>query len=214
MFALGGVGIIARRLVMRMPGGGGDHSSRTAIFAARERERNVVELYLRGATFEQIGRQLNVDRSTACKAWQRALKRLPKPDVEAMRTAQGERLQRMRGKVWTEIAGRADPADPTKVIPPGPQLFNDLIGTELKIEAREAALFGLDAPTKQQIVATAMLGAPLSEEELDRRLDRLTVDEQHEFTRLLLKMEGRLAEPEPQLAGSEAAPPKLEPLKS
>jgi DNA-binding CsgD family transcriptional regulator len=41
----------------------------------------VVELCLRGATFEQIGRQLNIDRSTAYKAWQRTLKRLPTADV-------------------------------------------------------------------------------------------------------------------------------------
>jgi len=41
----------------------------------------------------------------------------------------------------------------------------------------EVALYGLDAPAKQQIVASAMLGAALSEEELDRRLNRLTVAE-------------------------------------
>jgi DNA-binding CsgD family transcriptional regulator len=72
--------------------GGGDHSSRTATFAARERERNVVELCPRGATFEQIGRQLNIERSTAYKAWQRALKRMPTADVETLRKAQSERL--------------------------------------------------------------------------------------------------------------------------
>jgi hypothetical protein len=105
-----------------VPGGGGDHSSRSATFAARERERNGVELCLRGATFEQIGRQLNIERSTAYKAWQRALKRLPNADVETLRKAQSERLQRMRGKLWTEIAGRADPSNLSKVIAPNPFL--------------------------------------------------------------------------------------------
>jgi hypothetical protein len=60
-------------------------------------------------TFEQIGHQLNAERSTAYKAWERALKRLPKANVEALRKA-GRRLQRLRGKALTEIAGRADPA--------------------------------------------------------------------------------------------------------
>ena len=166
--------------------------------AARERERNVVELCLRGATFEQIGRQLNMDRSTAYKAWDRALKRLPKADVEALRKAQSERLQRMRGKVWTEIAGRADPRDPTKVVAPSPELLNDLIGTALRIEAREAALHGLDAPAKQQVLAaTATFSQPISDEELDRQLARLTEEERETFMMLLQKLQGRWVEPPP-----------------
>ena len=181
-----------------VPRGGGDHSSRSATFAARERERNVVELCLRGATFEQIGRQLNIDRSTAYKAWQRALKRLPAADVEALRKAQSERLQRMRGKLWTEIAGRADPNNPSNVIAPSPELLNDLIGTALRLEAREARLFGLDAPTKQQIAAPPVTFAqPMSDEEADRQWARLTPEEQEQFMMLLQKMQGRWIEPRP-----------------
>jgi len=123
-------------------GSGGDHRSRSATFAARERERNVVELCLRGATFEQVGRQLNIERSTAYKAWQRVLKRLPTADVETLRKAQSERLQRMRRKLWTEIAGRADPSNPSKVNAPSPELLNDLIGTVL---ANTHGLFVLKA---------------------------------------------------------------------
>ena len=181
-----------------MPGGGGDHSSRSATFATRERERNVVELCLRGATFEQIGRQLNIDRSTAYKAWQRALKRLPSADVETLRKTQSERLQRMRGKVWTEIAGRADPNNPSKVIAPSPELLNDLIGTALRLEAREARLFGLDAPTKQQIAAAPVTFAqPMSDEGAERQWARLTSEEQDQFMVLLQKMQGRWVEPRP-----------------
>jgi hypothetical protein len=36
-------------------------------------------------TFEQIDHQLNIERSTAYKAWERTLKRLPKANVEALR---------------------------------------------------------------------------------------------------------------------------------
>jgi len=177
-------------------GGGGDHRSRSATFAARECERNVVELCLRGAAFEQVGRQLNIERSTAYKAWQRVLKRLPTADVETLRKAQSERLQRMRGKLWTEIAGRADPNNPSKVIAPSPELLNDLIGTLLRIEAREARLFGLDAPTKQQIsTAPATFAQPVSDEELERQWDRLTSDEQDAFMILLQKLQGRWVEP-------------------
>ena len=181
-----------------MPGGGGDRSSRKATLAARERERTIVELWLRGATFEQIGQKLGIDRSTAYKARDRVLKRLPKADIEALRKAQGERLQRMRGKVWSELSSTGDP-----------ELINALTGTLLKIETREADLFGLDAPVKQQIVAR-MFAEPLSEEELDRRLDRLSVPEQHEFRRLLMKMEGRLTEGEPRPIENAALPPRPE----
>jgi hypothetical protein len=156
----------------------------------------VVELYLRGATFEQIGRQLNIDRSTAYKAWQRTLKRTPTADVETLRKAQSERLQRMRGKLWTEIAGRADPSNPSKVIAPSPELLNDLIGTALRIEAREARLFGLDAPTKQQISpGPATFAQPMSDEEAERQWNRLTEDERDQFMILLQKLQGRWVEP-------------------
>ena len=181
-----------------MPRGGGDHSSRSATFAARERERNVVELCLRGATFEQSADNSTIDRSTAYKAWQRALKRLPSADVETLRKTQSERLQRMRGKVWTEIAGRADPNNPSKVIAPSPELLNDLIGTALRLEAREARLFGLDAPTKQQIAAAPVAFAqPMSDEEAERQWARLTPEEQDQFMVLLQKMQGRWVEPRP-----------------
>jgi DNA-binding NarL/FixJ family response regulator len=191
-----------------MPGGGGDHSSRRAIFEARERERKIVELVLRGATYEQVGRQLNIHPSTVCKAWQRAMTRLPKSDIEAMRTMQSERLQRLRGKAWSEMSGRTDPTDPTRIIPLSPELLNNYINTALKIEARDAALHGLDAPTRQQIVATALVGSALLDQELDRGLDRLSADEQREFIRLQLKIEGRLIEAETPPADAESSEPE------
>jgi hypothetical protein len=77
---------------------------------------------------------------------------LPTADVDSLCKAQSERLQQMRGKLWTEIAGRADPS---KVFAPSPELLNDLSGTVLWIEAREARIFALDAPTRQQIVGTS-----------------------------------------------------------
>jgi hypothetical protein len=130
-------------------------------------------------------------------AWQRALKRLPTAEVETLREAQSERLQRMRGKVWTEIAGRADPSNPSTVIAPSPELLNDLICT-LRIEAHEARLFGLDAPTKQQISpGPATFAQPVSDEEAERQWNRLTEDERDQFMILLQKMQGRWVERRP-----------------
>jgi len=109
--------------IKRVGGGGGDHRSRSATFAARERERNVVELCLRGATFEQVGRQLNIERSTAYQGLAgECSSGCPRPTVETLRKTQSERLQRMRGKLWTEIAGRAARTIRSKVIAPSPEL--------------------------------------------------------------------------------------------
>jgi len=74
--------------------------------------------------------------------------------------------------------------------------------------ARDAALHGLDAPTRQQIVATALVGSALLDQELDRGLDRLSADEQREFIRLQLKIEGRLIEAETPPADAESSEPE------
>jgi hypothetical protein len=179
-----------------VPRGGGDHSSRAATLAARERERNVVELCLRGATFEQIGRQLNIDRSTAYKAWGRALKRLPKADVEAMRKMESERIRDLRFRVWNELAGRPDPNDPAKTVRPEPGLVIDLVDKAIKIARHEARLFGLDTSSTQQVVST-VVGQPISDEELDQGLARLTEQERDTFMMLLQKLQGRWVEPPP-----------------
>lgn len=175
-----------------MPGGGGDHKSARATFDARAREANVVQLHLRGITFEQIGQQLGIDRSTASKAWDRAIERLPAADVEAMRKAQGERIELMRQKVWGAISGRRD-ANGQVVLPSTDQL-NDLIDRALKIERHEALLWGLDAPTRSAIVS-AVAGQALTDAEVDIRLARLTPEEQELFMKLVAKMEGRWLEP-------------------
>jgi hypothetical protein len=75
---------------------------------------------------------------------------------------------------------------------PSPIPVNALVTTALRIEARDARLFGLDAPTKQQILAAMVtFGQPISDQELDRRLARLTEAEKMQFVRLLNKRDGR-----------------------
>ena len=75
-------------------------------------------------------------------------------------------------------------------------LLPDLIDRALRIDIREAKLFGLDAPTKSEVSGPE--GKPLSVlasvdgQDLKRRLDEnLTIDEQGMFITLLNKIEGR-----------------------
>jgi hypothetical protein len=81
-------------------------------------------------------------------------------------------------------------------------------------------VFGLDAPTKQQVMnVVPMIGGELSKEEMDRRLWRLTEAEKLEFVRLLEKMEGRGAhaeesEPEPETSPNGSGVPPQTELKS
>jgi hypothetical protein len=45
-------------------------------------------------------------------AFNRAVKRLPKNDVEALRKLEGERIQDLRFRIWNELGGRPDPQNP------------------------------------------------------------------------------------------------------
>jgi hypothetical protein len=188
-----------------MPGGGGDHSSRGAIAAARERERQVVQLAIRGLNWGEIARQLGMgDESTARKAFERAVKRIPKKDVEMLRTLQSERLNDARRRVYSELAGRQervpDPEHPgqmtTITVRPTIQEVYDGVDRIVRIDIREANLYGLDAPKKSDIVESFTVGPPsLSDEEIEIRMSRLTEEEQGLYLKLITKMDGRWVEP-------------------
>jgi hypothetical protein len=64
----------------------------------------------------------------------------------------------------------------------------------VKIEIREANLYGLDAPNNSEVMA-AVTGQAISDEEIDIQLARLTPEEQAEFIRFTAKMRGRWVEP-------------------
>ena len=175
---------------------GGNRKSREVVLAARERERQVIQLYIRGATFAQIAQQLGLGgESGARMAWNRALKRLPAADVEAMRKLSEERIQQMRQKIWSEMAGRRDPNDPNRTIPSNIPI-TELVDRAVRIDRHEAMLFGLDAPTKSDVL-TRVTGQPISDEQLDEGLARLTEQEREQFMMLLAKLEGRWVEPPP-----------------
>jgi hypothetical protein len=118
------------------------------------------------------------------------------------RTLQSERLNDARLRIYTELAGREtevpDPASPgqTKRVTVRPTVEEVYAGVDriVRIEIREANLYGLDAPKKSDIIMSAV-GRLFSAEEIDIQLARLTDAEQDTFMMLLAKMQGRLVEP-------------------
>jgi quercetin dioxygenase-like cupin family protein len=66
----------------------------------------------------------------------------------------------------------------------------------VKVSRHEAMMFGLDAPAKSDVVAH-FTGQPISDEELDAGLARLTEQERETFMMLLQKLQGRWVEPPP-----------------
>lgn len=89
-----------------------------ARLAAAEHQRQVILLRIRGLAFDAIGRQLGLSKQAAHKLYKRALNRTPKRDVEEMRKLEEERIADLRQRLWSRLAGRPDPNDPTKTIQP------------------------------------------------------------------------------------------------
>ena len=137
--------------------------------------------------------------STARKAFNRAIKRIPAKDVELLRTLQSERLNDARRRVYSELAGRQeqvpDPAN-MKTVTVRPTIEEVYAGVDriVKIEIREANLYGLDVPKKSEVVG-AIAGQDVSDEEYKIRMARLTPAEQDLFMKLVAKLEGRWLEP-------------------
>jgi DNA-binding CsgD family transcriptional regulator len=178
-----------RRRTQEMAGRGASPEVRQA---AAERRRQVSQLRLRGLTFEAIGKQLGISRNLAYKHYRRGLRLIPAAAVDEMRNLEGERITDARRRIYTELAGRPNPKfpnDPTKTIRPSPRLVLRLIDTVLKISHHEALLYGLYAPRNVQAKSPPV--QPVSDDELDRQLARLTDAEQDEFMRLHRKMDGR-----------------------
>jgi len=99
--------------------------------------------------------------------------------------------QRLSGR----LAGRPDPNDPTKTIPPTTDEMVALISQVIRLSRHEAMLCGMDETTKAQIVSAVVGQAAISEAELDVRMARLTPEEQDLFMKLVAKLEGRWVEP-------------------
>jgi hypothetical protein len=162
---------------------------------AAERQRQVVQLRLRGLSFESIGKQLGgISKQAAHKLCKTALRLIPKPDVEELLKLEVERIADLRSRIWSRLAGRPDPNDPTKMIQPNNEELVALVNQAIRLGRHEALLLGLDPPSKAAVVP-AVVGRLISDEDLDRQLARLTPDEQDALMILAAKMQGRWVEP-------------------
>lgn len=106
---------------------------------AREREAQALELRKGGATLEQIGQALGINRSTAKRALDRALQRLAddhREDAEQVKAVENTRLDALFMAHWPKaLAGHGEATDRI-----------------LRIMERRAKLNGLDGPIKVQDV--------------------------------------------------------------
>jgi hypothetical protein len=180
-------------------------SSPQARIAAAEHQRQVVLLRIRGLPFEAIGRQLGFSKVAAYKLYKKALKATPKADIEELRKLELERIADLRQRLWTALAGKPDPNDPTKMIRPEGETLATLINAATRLSRHEAMVVGLDAGTKSEFVAS-VVGRPLNYEESARQWDRLALEEQDQFMRLLAKLQGRWVEPQPASIETTATP--------
>jgi len=118
---------------------------------AAERQRQVLQLRLRGLSFDAIGKQLGCSQQIAFKVYRKALRAIVHPAVEELRKLEAERIADLRQRIWSELAGRPDPADPQKAIRPDPATVVALIGQAIKLARHEASIFGMvvqpDAPS-------------------------------------------------------------------
>jgi hypothetical protein len=132
------------------------------------------------------------------KAFDRAFKRIPAKDVEKLRALQSERLNDARRRVYTELAGRQEP-DPEhpgqmRTVRLSPDEVFRGVDRIVRLEEREATLLVLDASKKSEVLS-AIIGQPISDEEMDIQLGRLTQEERDTLMMLVAKMQGRWVEP-------------------
>lgn len=129
--------------------------------AHAETDAKAVRLRAQGASYSAIGKALGYsDASGAFRAVQRGLAAVVAPDVRELRLLQGEELDQVQRECWKIIAaphlkssnsGRVvlDPATQEPLLDPAPTIA--ALNTLLKVSARRAALFGLDAPTSLRV---------------------------------------------------------------
>lgn len=120
----------------------GDTHSEQARAQTLQRAKQIFELRLRGATFDEIARLVGMHRKGVEKAYYRELAGISKDARERLQKEQKERIDRRRSRLWTRFEGTND-------IEQMAQLNRELT----RLDLREAKLFGLDEPTKVDLSA-------------------------------------------------------------
>src|SRR5258708_269235 len=180
-------------------------SSPAARLAAAETRRQVVALRIRGTPSQTIGRQLGISKVAAYNHFKMAMKTTPKRDLEELRTLELERIADLRQRLWAELAGKPDPDDPTRIIRPEGEALATLINAAVKLSRHEAMVLGLDAPTRNEVLASVG-GHALDYEKLGEQWGQLTTEEQDVLMQLLAKCQGRWVEPQPSSIETTATP--------
>lgn len=120
---------------------------RASSMATLEREKRAVEMRRERYTYAQIAASLSLSTQGAWKMVQRAYKRVPAGQVEALRLEDGDMLDRLHHAHWhAALDGDIEAA---KVI--------------LKIADQRAKLFGLNAPVKVDATLRSKTDAEIEE---------------------------------------------------
>jgi DNA-binding CsgD family transcriptional regulator len=142
---------------------------------ARERERQCLELRLRGATFVDIGKQIGISAQGAEKSYKRALRRIPQTEALACRKEQRERLDRLRVRAWNRLGA----------LPVGDPGVDLAVQSALRIEQRESKLLGLDAPRQLEVQQHEDPSTLVQKELNQAMLARLSIDEKRQLLALI-----------------------------
>ena len=163
---------------------GGDRVSPVSQRRTSEREAQILELRLRKIPFEKIGQTLGMSKSAACKAYYRALHRIPLRHAKEIVTEELETLDRMESRLWREIE------KPDVEVRSICALAQRLLG----IQQRRAKLLGLDAPQQLDVsVLKPEIDNASSLRMEQQRLERLTPEDKRTLLLLLAKMSAESA---------------------
>jgi hypothetical protein len=124
---------------------------------AFERKLRALELRKGGATFEQIGKTLDVSTATAYSYVMEALKETLREPADELRTLELERIDRLALALWPRAVGERESVDGRIVVHPADLRAVDRV---VKLMERRAALLGLDAP--QKLEQSGSNGGPIS----------------------------------------------------
>lgn len=125
--------------------------------------RQVVQFRAAGLTFDEIAERVGYkSRSGAKEAYDAALRWWGREAVDDLRTIEGERLESLWRRVFSEILGNPD-------MEVGEMIA--LVNTAVRVSARKSALFGLDAPRQVEVAGAG--GGPVQTDVGQILLERL-----------------------------------------
>src|SRR5690625_1421377 len=154
-----------------MGNGKGNSANRDADdYAESKITKQCLELRLAGATYEDIGEVVGRHKANVYRRIKKAIREIPKSEVEELRALESERLSRVQRSVWRQaLEGHLGAVD--RVI---------------KSSERRSRLLGLDSPQRVDLeassvdidaVARDILGAMTAEEKSDGALDEVLDEE-------------------------------------